>query len=221
VVRHPSLSIPPGETLLDVLRWRAEHQPEQPAYVFLRDGISPDTVLTYRQLDARARSIAGDLQSRFAPGDRLLLVYPPGLEFVQAFWGALYAGLVAVPVPPPDAYRAKVGVARVQRLAEDAGAAGALSTNQILELVRAQGTTIPLEQWVICDASRPDSTAQWRSIHPLPSTLAYLQYTSGSTSAPKGVMVSHGNMTAQSRCITEAGCYDAGFRHPVLDAAFP
>jgi acyl-CoA synthetase (AMP-forming)/AMP-acid ligase II/acyl carrier protein len=209
VVRHPSLSIPPGETLLDVLRWRAEHQPEQPAYVFLRDGISPDTVLTYRQLDARARSIAGDLQSRFAPGDRLLLVYPPGLEFVQAFWGALYAGLVAVPVPPPDAYRAKVGVARVQRLAEDAGAAGALSTNQILELVRAQGTTIPLEQWVICDASRPDSTAQWRSIHPLPSTLAYLQYTSGSTSAPKGVMVSHGNMTAQSRCITEAGRYDA------------
>ncbi|MFZ1555449.1 MAG: AMP-binding protein, partial [Nitrospira sp.] len=105
MVRHPSLSIPPGETLLDVLRWRAEHQPEQPAYVFLRDGISPDTVLTYRQLDARARSIAGDLQSRFAPGDRLLLVYPPGLEFVQAFWGALYAGLVAVPVPPPDAYR--------------------------------------------------------------------------------------------------------------------
>ncbi|MBK9111416.1 MAG: fatty acyl-AMP ligase [Nitrospira sp.] len=209
MVRHPSLSIPPGETLLDVLRWRAEHQPEQPAYVFLRDGISPDTVLTYRQLDARARSIAGDLQSRFAPGDRLLLVYPPGLEFVQAFWGALYAGLVAVPVPPPDAYRAKVGVARVQRLAEDAGAAGALSTNQILELVRAQGTTIPLEQWVICDASRPDSTAQWRSIHPLPSTLAYLQYTSGSTSAPKGVMVSHGNMTAQSRCITEAGRYDA------------
>lgn len=116
---------------------------------------------------------------------------------------------MAVPVPPPDAYRAKVGVARVQRLAEDAGAAGALSTNQILELVRAQGTTIPLEQWVICDASRPDSTAQWRSIHPLPSTLAYLQYTSGSTSAPKGVMVSHGNMTAQSRCITEAGRYDA------------
>ncbi|HRC25240.1 MAG TPA: AMP-binding protein, partial [Nitrospira sp.] len=209
MVRHPSLSIPPGETLLDVLRWRAEHQPEQPAYVFLRDGISPDTVLTYRQLDARARSIAGHLQSRYAAGDRLLLVYPPGLEFVQAFWGALYAGLVAVPVPPPDAYRAKVGVARVQRLAEDAGAAGALSTNQILELVRAQGTTIPLEQWVICDASRPDSTAQWRSIHPLPSTLAYLQYTSGSTSAPKGVMVSHGNMTAQSRCITEAGRYDA------------
>jgi len=209
VVRHPSLSIPPGETLLDVLRWRAEHQPDQSAYIFLRDGISPDTVLTYRQLDAKARSIAGHLQSRYAAGDRLLLVYPPGLEFVQAFWGALYAGLVAVPVPPPDAFRARVGVTRVQRIAEDAGAAGALSTNQILELVRAQGTTIPLEQWVICDASRPDSTAQWRSIHPLPSTLAYLQYTSGSTSAPKGVMVSHGNMTAQSRCITEAGCYDA------------
>ena len=209
VVRHPSVTIPPGETLLDVLHWRAEHQPDQTAYVFLRDGVTPDAVLTYRELDAKARSIAAHLQTTFAPGARLLLVYPPGLEFVQAFWGALYAGLVAVPVPSPDAFRVKVSVARVQRIAEDACVAGALCTHQILEMLRAQGSAIPLEQWLVCDASLSDQAARSTTTQPLPSTLAYLQYTSGSTSAPKGVMVSHGNMAAQSRCITDAGGYDA------------
>ena len=128
MVRHPAVITPPGDTLLDVLRWRAEHQPDQTAYVFLRDGITPDAVLTYAELDAKARSIAGYLQTRFTPGECLLLVYPPGLDFVQAFWGALYAGLVAVPVPPPDAFRLKQSTARLQRIAEDARPAGALST---------------------------------------------------------------------------------------------
>ena len=107
MVRHPPVTVPSGETLLDVLKWRAEHEPDQTAYVFLRDGVTPDAVLTYKELDLKARSIAGYLQSRFAPGTCLLLVYPPGLDFVQAFWGALYAGMVAVPVPPPDAFRSQ------------------------------------------------------------------------------------------------------------------
>ena len=102
MVRHPPIIISSADTLLDVLRWRADRQPDQVAYVFLRDGVTSDTVLTYGDLDAKARSIAGYLQSRFGSGERLLLVYPPGLDFVQAFWGALYAGLIAVPVPPPD-----------------------------------------------------------------------------------------------------------------------
>ena len=209
MVRHLPVPIPPGDTLLDVLRWRAEHQPDQTAYVFLRDGVTDDAVLTYGELDRRARSIAGILQGRFSSGERLLLVYPPGLEFVQAFWGALYAGLVAVPVPPPDAFRLKSSAARLQRIAEDACAAGALSTTSILETLRSQGSPIPLEHWLSCDENALASASLWTETHPLSSQVAYLQYTSGSTSAPKGVMVSHGNMTAQSRCITEAGCYDA------------
>ncbi len=209
MVRHLPVPIPPGDTLLDVLRWRAEHQPDQTAYVFLRDRVTDDAVLTYGELDRRARSIAGILQGRFSSGERLLLVYPPGLEFVQAFWGALYAGLVAVPVPPPDAFRLKSSAARLQRIAEDACAAGALSTTSILETLRSQGSPIPLERWLSCDENALASASLWTETHPLSSQVAYLQYTSGSTSAPKGVMVSHGNMTAQSRCITEAGCYDA------------
>ncbi|HMZ97947.1 MAG TPA: amino acid adenylation domain-containing protein [Nitrospira sp.] len=210
MVRHPPVTIPAGDTLLDVLRWRAEHQPDQTAYVYLREGLSADSVLTYRDLLTRARSIASYLQARFAPGDRLLLVYPPGLEFVQAFWGVLYAGLIAVPVPPPDAFRLKAGVARVQRLAEDAGAAGALTTAQMLETLRSQELVASLHQWVSSDQALSADSSGWTDLQQLPTHLAYLQYTSGSTSAPKGVMVSHGNMTAQSRCITDAGGYDAG-----------
>ncbi len=209
MVRHSPVTIPAGDTILDVLRWRAEQQPEQIAYVYLRDGRNADTVLTYRDLFALARSTAGYLQTRFAPGERLLLVYPPGLEFVQAFWGALYAGLVAVPVPPPDAHRLRAGVARVQRFAEDAGAAGAFTTSQILETLRSQECEMTLDRWVPIDQALSADASCWTEPHPLLSHLAYLQYTSGSTSTPKGVMVSHGNITAQSRCITDAGCYDA------------
>ena len=209
MVRHPPVTIPAGDTILDVLRWRAERQPEQIAYVYLRDGLSADQVLTYRDLVARARSIAGYLQAKFAPGERLLLVYPPGLEFVQAFWGALYAGLIAVPVPPPDAFRVKAGMARVQCLAQDAGIAGAVTTSQILDTLRSQECAMPLDQWITNDRALSADITCWNEMHPLPSHLAYLQYTSGSTSTPKGGMVSHENMTAQSRCITAAGYYDA------------
>lgn len=212
MVRQPSVTIPPFDTVLDVLRWRADHQPDQTAYVFLRDGVDVETLLTYGELDVKARAIAGHLRSRFKPGEPLLLLYPPGLDFVQAFWGALYAGLIAVPVPPPDAFRLKSGIARLRRIAENADPAGVLSTGQILALLREQGQadgSIRLDSWISLDDIATDASSCRTSICPVPTTLAYLQYTSGSTSTPKGVMVSHGNVVAQSRCITEAGRYDA------------
>lgn len=210
VVRHLPVSIPPGDTLCEVLRWRAEHQPDRTAYVFLRDGGSSESVLTYRDLDVRARAIAGYLQSRMAPGGRLLLVYPPGLEFVQSFWGALYAGLIAVPVPPPDAFRVKSGASRVQGIIQDAGAVGALTTTTILKTLQSHHQLPSLGQWLSIEDTASAPPSDWRPTHQSASVVAYLQYTSGSTAAPKGVMVSHENMTAQSCCITEAGGYDAG-----------
>ena len=178
MVRHPPIIISSADTLLDVLRWRADRQPDQVAYVFLRDGVTGDTVLTYGDLEAKARSIAGYLQSRFMSGERLLLVYPPGLDFVQAFWGALYAGLIAVPIPPPDAFRLKQSVARLQGIAADACPIGALSTHQIFSMLREQGShggLIPMEHWMSLDDIDSNSSSRWKSTNPLPSTLAYLQ----------------------------------------------
>ena len=130
---------------------------------------------------------------------------------MQAFWGALYAGLIAVPIPPPEAFRLKHSVARLQGIATDACSIGALSTCQIFSMLREQGShggVIPIENWISLDDVDSHPSSMWTPTNPLPSTLAYLQYTSGSTSTPKGVMVSHGNMVSQSRCITDAGYYD-------------
>jgi acyl-CoA synthetase (AMP-forming)/AMP-acid ligase II len=83
------------------LRERASHQPEEIVYTFLLDGETESDWLTYQVLDRQARAIAATLQSYQTMGERALLLYPPGLEFVAAFFGCLYAGVVAVPVYPP------------------------------------------------------------------------------------------------------------------------
>lgn len=208
----PSGRPPSEQTIPDVLRWRAEHQPDQPAYSFVRDRQIVEETLTYRGVDAKAHAIAEYLRNRFKPGDRVLLLFPPGLDFVQAFWGVLYAGLIAVPAPPPDAFRLKHSAARLLGIAVNAGCAAAICTDQILALVRQQDDLhciIPEDGWIPFERLSAEKTDEVAVPLPNLSTIAYLQYTSGSTGMPKGVMVSHANMVAQSRCITEAGGYDA------------
>ena len=92
-------------TLASVLRSRAAEQGERTAFVFLADGEAEGERLTYAGLDARARAIAAALRESLAPGDRALLLYPPGLEFIAAFFGCLYAGVIAVPAYPPAGER--------------------------------------------------------------------------------------------------------------------
>ena len=90
-----------GASLVEMLRFRAGVQPDDRAFVFLRDGEREGDAVTYAELDRRCRTIAAELQRRVPPGARALLVYPPGLDFVAAFFGCLYARVVAVPVFPP------------------------------------------------------------------------------------------------------------------------
>ena len=88
-------------TLVELLRYRASSQPERIAYIFLRDGEIEEARLTYGELDQKARAIAAHLQSLEAKGERGLLLYPPGLDFISAFFGCLYAEVVAIPAYPP------------------------------------------------------------------------------------------------------------------------
>src|ERR1041384_1764346 len=189
--------LPPSSkatTLVDLLRQRALHQPHRTAYIFLRDGESEES-LTYGELDTRARAIAVQLQSTVAQGQRILLLYPSGLEFISAFWGGVYAGVVAVPAYPPRANRS---LTRLQAIVSDAGAAAALTTDTILSrldpLLKFTNELNEL-RWMTASSSEIEKLAEeWVAPGIDVNTLAFLQYTSGSTAAPKGVMVSHGNL---------------------------
>ena len=122
-------------TLIELLRWRALHQPDRRAYTFLVDGETEKAHLTYSELDRQARAIAALLQSLGAAGQRALLLYPPGLEFIAAFFGCLYSGAIAVPVYPPDPVLLDRMRRRLQAIAHDAQPAMALTTSPLLSTV--------------------------------------------------------------------------------------
>ena len=183
----------PGQTssVVSLLRWRTATRETCVAYRFLADGERETESITWAALDARARSIGAMLQDRVGPGERVLLAYPSGLDFIAAFFGCLYAGAIAVPAPLPAHRR---GWPRFAALAKDADAALALSPEPL-----------DLPSVALGELPPPDA---WREHHPHPDDVAFLQYTSGSTSAPRGVMVTHANLLHNSRLIRDAFAQD-------------
>ncbi len=180
-------------TLVDILRYRGRHQPDQKAYTFLQDKETESDTLTYQELDLKARAIAASLQSLGASGKRALLLYPPGLEFIAAFFGCLYAGVVAVPAYPP---RRNHYMSRLQAIAASSQATVALTNQSLLGSIENREFVEPeLSElrWLATDDIASDLASAWQEPE-LSSSLAFLQYTSGSTGTPKGVMVSHGNL---------------------------
>lgn len=191
-------------TLVDLLRYRAQRRPDQRAYTFLLDGETEQTHITYSQLDRQARAIAAWLQGRGLSGERVLLLYPPGLEYISAFFGCLYAGCVAVPAYPPRLNRP---MPRLQALAADAQATAALTTSPILDGLARRSAHAPALSallWQATDTLPDDFAAQWQLPTLNGNNLAFLQYTSGSTAAPRGVMVSHANLLHNERLIQQA-----------------
>ena len=187
-------------SLVEILQYRAQAQPNQVAYVGLENGEAESGRLTYLELDRQARAIALQLQTLGATGSRVLLSYPlsDGLAFVAGFFGCLYAGAIAVTAWPP---LNESLLSELQYKAADAQVQFALSTQSLLD--QAQGSFAaapPLADvhWIASDrvtSEIDDETiAQWQAPKIKPETLAYLQYTSGSTGLPKGAMISHGNV---------------------------
>lgn len=195
-------------SLIDLLHYRVIHQSNKLAFTFLQDGETETCRLTYQELDKQARAIALKLQSLgIAKGERALLLYPPGLEFIPAFFGCLYAGVVAVPAYPPHLNRP---MPRLQAIVADTQATVVLTTAQILSNGSRLFTHTPelaALQWLATDSLTGVLEDNWRKIEVTKDTLAFLQYTSGSTSTPKGVMVSHGNLLHNERLIK------SGFGH--------
>jgi len=181
-------------TVVELVRFRSSTQSDKNAFTFLLDGETEKATLTYQELDRRSRRIAAQLQALGLAGERALLLYPQGLDFLVAFFGCLYAGVVAVTAYPP---RNERNTPRIKAISQDAQAAIALTTTEILPTVQSlmtQKTDLESLQWLTTDNLPQGIEDSWQqpSIHQ--DTLAFLQYTSGSTGTPKGVMISHRNL---------------------------
>ncbi|QRO00999.1 AMP-binding protein [Archangium violaceum] len=195
------------EALVDVLRTWSDAQPDARAYTFLLDGEGEEVHLSYGQLDRNARTIANALRARLPVGGRALLVYPPGLEFIAAFYGCLYAGVVAVPVFPPMPGKSPEAL---ERVAADSGSAVALTTTLIRDFAEPlldSSEVLKKLEWLSTD-DLPDSSASWQRPELERRSVAFLQYTSGSTRAPKGVRVTHENLMVQEDFIQKAFEHD-------------
>lgn len=191
-------------TLVDLLRHRAEYQPQSRAYTYLVDGETQEVHLSYAELDRQARAIAATLQAEGLAGQRALLLYPPGLEFIAAFFGCLYAGVVAVPAYPPRLNRT---MWRIQAIAADAEAPVALMTRTVLDRVQPlleQSPELKQLRWMATDEVPLSAADAWIPPDVTGQTLAFLQYTSGSTGTPKGVMLSHHNLLHNCALIAHA-----------------
>ncbi|NEQ20723.1 MAG: AMP-binding protein [Microcoleus sp. SIO2G3] len=181
-------------TSVDMLRYRAIQQPEQLAFTFLPDGETESDRLTYGEMDRLSRAVAAKLQALGLSGERALLLYPPGLDYLTAFFGCLYAGVVAVPAYPPRNQR---NTPRIQAVVADAQAAIALTTSGILSKVQSllgEKTNLGNLQWLVTDNLDRGIEDSWQEPQINRETIAFLQYTSGSTGTPKGVILSHDNL---------------------------
>ncbi|RUT04335.1 hypothetical protein DSM106972_045630 [Dulcicalothrix desertica PCC 7102] len=187
-------------TVIELLRYRGSTQAQEVAYTFLADGETEAECLTYKEMDRRCRALAAKLQAMGMAGERALLLYPPGLDYLTAFFGCLYAGVVAVPAYPPRNQR---NTKRILSVLKDAQAAIVLTTTKVFSQIQSllaenidinKNIDINIGHWLTTDNLAPGLESSWQAPLIHQDTLAFLQYTSGSTGTPKGVMLSHGNL---------------------------
>ncbi|MFF7236647.1 AMP-binding protein [Streptomyces collinus] len=198
-----------ARSLVDLLTAHASNHPERVAYRHLVTGDCDGEIqeLTYGRLATRARAVAAWLQERGLAGSRAMLLHPPGLEFVCAYLGCLAAGVIAVPgVPPQGRAQNHRALTRMKRLVADADAKVILGGREVITALDGMAEHLPELDGIARVATEgitDDAAASWREPELTADSVAFLQYTSGSTSAPRGVTVTHGNLLDNERVITE------------------
>lgn len=194
-------------TLVDLLRFRATQQPDEVAYIFLLDGEHETEEVTYGQLDRAARRIASSLERFKLESPAAVLLYNPGLEFISAFFGCLYAGVIAIPTYLPPRQKKMEGI---YSILSDAGAKLILTSLDLVEDLRQHSEVVDQAMdiiWQATDWLKQGHEEDWIFPSISKDSYAFFQYTSGSTHSPKGVMVTHDNILENEAVIRQA------FRH--------
>ncbi|VVN03344.1 Linear gramicidin synthase subunit B [Pseudomonas fluorescens] len=184
-------------TLVQALQRRAALTPDRVALRFLADTADQTVVLSYRELDQRARMIAGALQEQADFGDRAVLLFPSGADYVAAFFGCLYAGVIAVPAYPPESAK-RHHQERLLSIISDAEPRMLLTSSGLQDALQQIEGAPPL---LCVDTLAAELAGHWLEPDLDHDHIAFLQYTSGSTALPKGVQVSHGNLVANELLI--------------------
>jgi acyl-CoA synthetase (AMP-forming)/AMP-acid ligase II/acyl carrier protein len=190
------------DTLFKLARQRACANANEIGYTFLVDGEKEEQRLSYGELDLRARAIAARIQSICQPGDQVLLLFGPGLDCIITLFACQYAGVVPVPAYPPDPLRTGRTLPRLRAIVSDCGATLALGTAESLGWL---GSLLPselgLRSTLAIDSWRDWVGLSWKPPETHPDQIALLQYTSGSTAEPRGVLITHRNLWHQFECV--------------------
>ena len=195
---NPDPVIRESESLVEILVKRADLQPNHVVYRYLGDGVNETEKFAFKEIDVVARAIADELAKKLVRGDRVLLLFPQGLQYIAALYGCFYGGFIAIPAYPPRRNRK---TDRINAIIEDSGAAACLATREVFNTVErnfSDNSLFAELQWFIYEEVSKSGSPSTIARLPKPEEVAFIQYTSGSTGNPKGVMITHENIIYNS-----------------------
>ncbi|MFE4118744.1 MULTISPECIES: fatty acyl-AMP ligase [Priestia] len=205
LIDNPTIPKSNYSSMIDLLSHKVMIHPEKVVYTFLSNDNQDETNITYQELHMYAKQIAAYLQHLGLEGQRALLMYPSGIDYVKAFLGCIYANVIPVPVYPPGLSR---NMERLKAIMDDSATNIILTTTQLHSKISfhfSDELSNMNLKWIPIDDISYDYRDQWSQPKVDKESLAFLQYTSGSTSSPKGVMVTHGNIL-HNEAMIKAAC---------------